>query len=530
MTEPATSDDGWQRLHPLSPILRGGVVLLAVVGYVVSQLFDEILGSLDPTRGFPGGGPDEGPGTEVALRDHPLVALALLGVVVAGVAAVSWVSWRFARFRVGGGQVELRSGVVFRQHRQVRLERVQAVETTRPLLARLVGLSQVVVQSAGGSDSQLTLAFLGAARAEELRAHLLDLAGRADERVAGALVAPEPSLPTGTPDPGAEAGPTTPTPVVPPRGADEGHPLVTVPNGRLFVATILHPATLILGVLLVGAAFTVGITQAGIAVLGAAPAMVPVVFGLAVGRVKELLVHGNFSIARTATTLRVRHGLTDLRVSSVPLHRVQAVEVRQSLWWRPFGWWRVQVNVAGVHGTDEGEETTLLPVGTVEEAFRVLGTLGVPPGDAIVLGALRGEGPDGGWVGPPAAARRLDPWSWRRIGYVLSPTAIHLRAGRWTRRAVLVPHARVQSLTVSQGPLQARLGIASVTVVSTPGPVTATVPHLSTRDAEELLAVETERARAARRVLTSTGPAEPLAPRTPPLVDYPHSGPDEMRG
>lgn len=507
------TDDGWQRLHPLSPLLRGGVVLLAVLGYVVSQLVDDVLGSVDPGRLLPDGVPDDvanGSGTEVALTGHPLVALALLVLVVAAVAGGSYVSWRFARFRVAGGQVELRSGVVFRQHRQVPLERIQAVETTRPLLARLVGLSQVVVQSAGGADSQLTLAFLGAARAEEVRVHLLALAGRADERVAGA-------------EPAGDG-------VLPAPASDEGTLLVAVPNGRLFLATILHGSTLVLGAILVVAGFTVGVARLGVEVLGAAPALVPVVLGLAVGRVKELLVHGNFSIGRTATALRVRHGLTDLRVSSVPLHRVQAVEVRQPLWWRHFGWWRVQVNVAGVHGTEGGDETTLLPVGTTDEALRVLATLGARADDPLVLGALDGSGPGGGWVGPPRQARFLDPWSWRRIGYVLAPTAVHIRAGRWTRRAVFVPHARVQSLGVEQGPLQARLGLASVRVVSTPGPVTALVPHLEERDAQVLLAAAAERARSARRLLTA-GPRnpsgddtphevlEPLAPQAPPLVD-----------
>ena len=43
------------------------------------------------------------------------------------------------------------------------------------------GLARVVVQSAGGSDSTLTLSFLDLGRAEALREHLLDLAGRTDE-------------------------------------------------------------------------------------------------------------------------------------------------------------------------------------------------------------------------------------------------------------------------------------------------------------------------------------------------------------
>ncbi|NHA69715.1 PH domain-containing protein [Phycicoccus flavus] len=490
-----TDDGGWQRLHPLSPLLRGGVVLLAVGGYVVSQLFDRVMSVFDTGVYVPGGPGQRGDGE--MLVAHPFLALAAVVVLVLAVAAGAWVSWRFTRFRVADGQVELRQGVVFRQHRQVRLERVQAVETTRPLLARLVGLSQVVVQSAGGSDSHLTLAFLGADRAEEVRVHLLELAGRVDD----AAVAPDAEDDA----PGAS------------RGADAGVPLVVVPNGRLFVATILHGSTIVLGIVVLGVATAVGVSRVGLQVLAGAPALVPVVLGLAVGRVKELLVHGNFSVARTATALRVRHGLTDLRVSSVPVHRVQALEAVQPLWWRPWGWWRVRVNVAGVHGEDDGDTTTLLPVGTREEALRVLGALGVPAQDPLVVATLDGSGPDGGWVGPPRVVRWLDPWAWRRIGYALAASAVHVRSGRLTRRAVFVPYARVQSLGLEQGPLQARLGVASARVVSTPGPVSPLVPHLATAEAERLLGLLAERSRVARRV-RAKAPGT-VAPDAPTLVD-----------
>ncbi len=511
-TEP--TDEGWHRLHPLSPLLRGGVVLLAVLGYAVSQLVDTVLGSMEPDASLPDGIGDES-GSQWTFTSHPLLGLAVLVLVIAVVAGVSWVSWRFSRFRVANGQVELRSGVLFRQHRQVPLERVQAVETTRPLLARVIGLSQVVVQSAGGSDSHLTLAFLDAGRAEEVREHLLELAGRSDERAAAP--AARVVSPTG---PGE-------VPVVAGFGpGDDTEALVTVPNGRLFVATILHGSTILLGVVLVGAALTVGVARAGVTVLAGAPALIPIVFGLGASRVKELLVHGNFSIARSRTALRVRHGLTDLRVASVPLHRVQALEVLQPLWWRPWGWWRVRVNVAGVAGGDgDGDETTLLPVGTAEEALRVLTALGAHPEDPVLLEALHGDGGEPGWVGPPRVARWLDPWSWRRTGYALAAQAVYLRTGRWTHRAVVVPHARVQSLGLQQGPLQRRLGLSSARVVSTPGPVDASVPHLDAVQAEIFLEEVGRRARLARRPASPAdhpfGPSgpEPLAPDRAPLVD-----------
>ncbi len=65
-------------------------------------------------------------------------------------------------------------------------DRIQAVDISRPVLARLTGLSEVVVRSAGGRGSHITLAFLTDARAQEVRERLMELAGRADEVTSGA--------------------------------------------------------------------------------------------------------------------------------------------------------------------------------------------------------------------------------------------------------------------------------------------------------------------------------------------------------
>jgi putative membrane protein len=514
---PPGPEDGWQRLHPLSPLLRGGVVLLAVIGYAVTQLVDRVLSSIDV--GLPGEVPGEvpadvpGDGPLEQVVAYPLLALAILVVVLAAAAFAGWVSWRFSRFRVGSSQVELRTGVLFRQHRQVALERIQAVELSRPLLARATGLAKVVVQAAGGADSSLTLAFLGVSRAEDLRLQLLDLAGHTDERRPGAEAMP--------------GGVAAQVPAAPPqpRPVADGRPLVSVPNGRLFLATILHGSTVFLGVLALAVGASGQLGELGVVFAGV-PAILPVAFAVAVGRVRELLTHGNFSLARTETALRVRHGLTDLRHATIPLHRVQAVEVLQPLWWRPWDWWRIRVNVAGVHGAGEDAvETTLLPVGSADDALAVLASLGARRDDPRITEALLGTGGEAGWVGVPKRARWLDPWVWRRAGYLLTPNAVVLRRGRWTRRTAVVPYARVQSLSLAQGPLQQRLRLARAAVVSTPGPVPTQVDHLADADAERFLDVVAARARVARQEVPEDGvrgggtPVAPLAPGGAPLVD-----------
>lgn len=514
MTEAVIRDEEWQRLHPLSPLLRGGVVLIAVIGYVASQFFDRFLSSINLDGILPGPDIGIGPaGEDGALEQvvaHPFLALLALVLLVAGVAAVNWVAWRFSRFRVAGGQVELRTGVLFRQHRQVRLERVQAVELSRPILARLFGLASVVVQSAGGSDSQLALSFISLNRAEALREHLLALAGQSE-------VVPAPAdHALGTPPAVGDA-------VASPRAPVVAVPVVEVPNGRLFVATILHGSTIFLGAVLFAGLITAGVLSVGPLALAGVPAMLPAAFFIVLGRGKEMLTHGNFRLVDVGTGVRVTEGLTDLRTMTIPLNRVQALEVIQPVWWRPLGWWRVRVNVAGVgssgSGDGEGErETTLLPVGTLDDALRVL-TLLAPRVSAWQWNdAVLGEGPQPGWQTSSARAKLFDPLSWRRNGWSDTDGAVLLRSGRLTRRAIAVPHARIQSLTLQQGWLQASRRVATLHVIPAPGPISPVIDHLDTEAAHDAFDRLNERARDARR---GAGPADPpLAPDPAGLVDW----------
>lgn len=515
----------WQHLHPLSPVLRGGVVGIAVIGYVGSQFVDDLVGGLG------GGGGDEADETrDRSLReglafvfDHFLAAAATIVGVLVVVGLVGWLTWRFSKFRVAAGQIELRKGWLFREHRQVPLERVQAIEISRPLLAQLTGLSQVVVQSAGGGDSHLRLAFLGARRAEEVRRQLLALAGRRDEARPVARAPAEGVDASGaaahtTTDP-ASGDPASGPPAlghpatVPATGLldpDEGREVLRVPNSRLFVATILHGGTIFLG--------AVGLVTASVALAAygssfealtgvalALPALGPLAFGIVVNRAGELLRHGNFRLGDTGTAARVQHGLTDKRTTTIPLHRIQAVGLVQPLWWRPLGWWRVQVNVAGIAHDPTGStgdgETTVLPVGTLDRALDVLALLDPAISADDLRHAALGEGGEAGWTAISERARPLNPLAWRRSGFAVSPHSLMVRTGRLWRRVSVMPHARVQSLTLSQGPLDRRLDLAGVTLVSTPGPVSVQVAHLDVATATRLLREEASRSRAARQIL-----------------------------
>lgn len=459
-------DDGFVRVHPISPFIRGGLVVLAVTGYLVTQQLDRLASAFaDPSFG----GDDDGPYS--LLLQAAAVALAIVGAFLLGLA-----SWWFTRYRLGPQSLELRTGAVFRQHRQVRYDRIQAVDLVRPLLARLAGLAEVRVESAGGGDSHVSISYLPQARAEAVRVRLLGLAHQA-----GA--------------PADEAQPLT-TGTEPVRVQDTSRHLLTVPVSRLVASVVLSWESIWLVVLVVVALVLVLFDLAP--VVGG---FLPLVLLTGVRAVLRLTRWYGLTISQRDATLNSQRGLTDTRSSTVPLHRVQAVEIRQPLLWRRAGWWSVMINVAGaqIFGSSDtdGSEKVLIPVATRGEMIALLQLLTANEGTDGEVSSLIGGTPPG-FVGQPRRARWLHPFAHRRIGYLVGGRALLTRGG-WTDHVVqVVPWGRIQSLTVHQGLVARRLELASVDLVSTVGPVSPRVRHLSVTDALVLLDLARKRSGAAR--------------------------------
>lgn len=480
-----TSDHPWERFHPLSPLLRGGVTLIAVGAWVIGNQVDRLFGQRSEL-------PAEAPLQWVALA----AALVVLLVVLLG-----WLSWRVSRFRVGESTLEVRTGLLFRQHRQVRYDRIQAVDIRRPLLARLAGLSEVRVQAAGGSGSDARLAFLHQAQAHAVRARLMALAGRSDEvtvEATGEATGDMGHL--GDLDAsGGVSGAVTDTrrpSAAGPVAAPAGETVVRVPTARLVQATLYRGQTV----------FLVGAVPALLAAMalgrgGTVAFLGPAVLAVGGSTVGSLVREWHFELVRDRNGIQIRRGLTELKASSVPVHRIQVVSVRQPMFWRLPDWWRVEVNVAGVGPSTDDSDSVVLPVGTRAEALRIISLLrpGADP-QAVLEGMVGGAEPGpAAYVVAPERAVWLSPLVRARHGYAVTPDAVLVRGGRARRFTHLVPHARIQSLRVRQGPLQRRLRLASVELLSTPGRVTPQVSHLDQATAEALLNGQVARSSVARR-------------------------------
>lgn len=502
----------WTRLHPVSPLLGGWAVVGAVLAYFLYQNMPSWVVGDDYDF----------------LDEFPVLWVAIAAVIgFAAVLSVSYWQWRRTEFRLGDDTVYLRQGIVTRQQRQARLDRLQAVDVVQPLLARVFGFAALSIQVAGGEDSSVELKFLRLGDAEALRNEILYLAAglkrerqnQQDPQVPGepgAHVAPASSLrdlrahlgeraeALGRPEDILRGTETARTAIA----AAVEREVYKVPTGRLVVSTLLSgPALLVIALPIVAGIavlfFHLDIVEAVGAIVGTSLVAMLGALGALFSFFWTRLNGGfGFTAGISEDGLRLRHGLMETRRQTVPPGRVQAIRMHQPLLWRWTDWWRVTINVAG-YGEDSESVSVLHPVATRQEALTavwlVLPDLGDPDPHGTLGYAMHGTGDEGGFLTSPPAARRVDPWQWRFRGVRATERALLIRRGRWEKELFVVPHERTQSLGLSQGPILRALGLANVEVHSTSGPVTPIAAHLSQEDAFALLDAQAARARAGRR-------------------------------
>ncbi|GAB3873885.1 PH domain-containing protein [Dactylosporangium cerinum] len=461
-----------QRLHPLTPLLKGAkLVAFAVVAISWRGLSD--LG--------------------------PLHWLAVMGAILVVAVLVSAVVWLVTGYEVVGRELRVHEGLISRRTRTIPLERVQAIDVVRPLLARVFGLAELRLEVIGASKTEAPLAYLTVDGAATLRSRLIGLST------------------------GVSHAPTDDTAVA-----------FSVDNRRLLRAQLLTPQALAVPVGLVFVTWQATLDPTW-TLIGAA-STITAFLGVFQVPVRRVLDEWAFTIGTDITALRIRQGLLNKRSQTVPPRRVQGLRVTWPLLWRSPGWARARIDVAGYAGNGEEQlrAGTLVPVApsadTLAVAARFLGaavhaTVTAPPLDAAALPV----------AGPPRRARWLAPLAWSRIGVAVTDTVVAVREGVLTRELVAVPLVRVQSVRVTQGPLQRALDLATVHV-DTAGGLHAVARHRATTDAYALADLLAARSRSARRAATHpqvflakpsmpqhpTGPAptptDPLTPAGPPTA------------
>lgn len=552
---PANDTDSldWTRVHPLTPFLDVGFGLVAMIFAFVTFILNDIQEAAEVAKTAV----EHGVGTYIL--EHmwwTLIAVAVLVIITVG----SWWSWRVRAYAIDHDAVYSRWGILNKQLRKARLDRVQSIDINQKLSARLFGMAELKFDVAGGAGSEVVIKYLTKKQAEELREDMLQRVRTAKRGESGSQQEPTSAGPSSSPNaevtdsdlaevtsagsneqgqtqataedvakahrPGAPVGSristalsagvtavsediadTVNSALLPYRiksnVGDDGR-LLMVPAHRVLLSRLASSGTIVLIVLLlitvVGIVATAVMGDVSFSVSGGLAALVGMagaLFSMASSAFKD----SNFSVAITADGLVITSGLLETQRRVIPLDRIQAVELRQGLLWRAFGWWRVNFNMAGT--SDAGTSSLLLPVGTMDEVMALLGLVlpdpGLRPDQEIHGGDLIREAAltkrDGQPLGPaaslythqPSSSKWLDPLSWKTNKFAFTDTMLVVRRGVMTRVVQMVPHARVQSMALREGPLQSAFGLATLSVHSTTGPVFPRIKHMSRAHGPDLL-------------------------------------------
>ncbi|HWS38327.1 MAG TPA: PH domain-containing protein [Actinoplanes sp.] len=457
LSPPPVPEEPRQRLHPLSPLLKGA----KSIAVIIAALSWQTLGS-------------------VGFTDFALIVLGLAVAVV----VFSAIGWWNTGYHIVGRELRITEGLVWRRNRAIPLDRLQAVELRRPLLAQLTGLAELRLEVVGGGKTEAPLAYLTVQNASALRERLLALSGRTEAIV----FAPA--------EPGAPA-----TPAEPP-------PLFQVRNQDLLVSQLLTPQAFLLplGIAWVITQFAMEGSWTFIGIGGTVTAMA----GVLLQPIRKVLRDWDFRLIR-GERLILHYGLTETRSQVVPPHRVQAVRITWPFLWRAKRWLHLSFDVAGLSGPEPGDDNRsdrLMPVGDPATA-RALVEAALPGVDLVTLATSP----------PPARAWWLHPFGLRFYGAGLAADVFVSRSGRITREMTLVPYARLQSVRVVQGPLQRRLGLATVYADTAGG----RAGEARDRDLTEAYAIADQLSARARQART---PAPTGRPAPSPAPGRHISGPD----
>lgn len=431
----------------------------------------------------------------VALEALALVGIGL-GIIVAvlsgagtdvvqlwfGLAAILYrlLGWWFRTYTVTDGELLLDEGILQKRHRVVPFTRIQQVELRQQLLARLLGVTIVQVETAGdASATAVVLRYLELPEAEALRDHLL----AQQRRVRG----------------GTEAMPATGPGDVWRVSAAPRIPLARLRPARLLVAGATSSGAVSVGAL--ASVVVAAVVTARGATNDVGPEVVLVQWGVvttlalaAIGSVSAILTvvqSGAYELAAVGDDLHVTFGLFDRRQHTIPRHRLQHVTLVDNPLRRRLGIVAVRLHSGATPGRRDDQsshiEIPALAAGQVGDLLeRAMGSdrwrpppLAPRPLAArrraivrrsiptVALGLLGAAAwwPAGGALLPTALVGV--PWgvvAHRRAGWSLDGSVLAFSSGALVHHLELIPRDRIQSVRTTASPLQRRLALRTLRI------------------------------------------------------------------
>ena len=473
-----------ERLHPLTVLFEG-------ITLARSFIFPAVVGALTATSRDPG---------DVALW----VGL-LAGVPALGGAIAKYLNFRYV---LADDVLVVDSGVLQKQHRVIPLTSVQNLNIRATALQRLFGVATLTVETAtGGTKADADFAVLGRDAAEHLMSGIL----------ARRRAAPEEST--------ASAAPVAPV-------EDSGMVIAHLAPRELVIAgaTANHAGLIVAAI--------AGLLQfaddlpyldwgarqfqrmaldsflsavlIGIAAFGAL-----LLIGWMVSIVGSVVGYYDFTLTSRGQRLHKTHGLFARHATTVPLERVQAMRIEESVLRRPLGLASLKVTTAGsaVGQAESRGAETIAPIARASEVARFVRVV-FPALDYADIALRRVHARSrsraftvyacvllvlaaavAAWRAQLAViplalvlpAWLLATWQYRHRGYARVARHMVARNGVFNRITWLVPEHKVQTLHLRESPFQRRHGLATVQLDTAGEGRGASVRDLGYGDAVELL-------------------------------------------
>ena len=450
-----------------------------------------------------------------------LIGFAVLILILVG----GSIDWWFTRYSLDDLAIHRRSGFLFKKNRTIRLESVQSVDISRPLVARLLGLSELRFEVADGSSEALHIKYVSARKAEVLRRTAMasinllrsEAAGRpvdvlpdsmqiSAERMPDADQLHQPfeasygaPMQDGTQQDGTQQS-VPQQPAASRRGArgrmpmpvaadPSQPPIFRISNVRLIASIMLeHLVWLVPAVALMVGAAVIAAIMGGESPFLIFMALLPGTFVPLLGYLGTLWARfdgaANFKITPSGQGgVTLRYGFTGTHTQNVMVERIQALAVEQSILWRAFGWYRVKMTIAGI-GIEQNDNQKLvtrniaLPVGNKQETLMALRLLlpALDEAQAQVLldtanGSLKSQKPQvPAMIVTPSSARWMDLLTWKRngvttVGYTAGSVQATTRIDSDAARSSVGEHTRGDLLLIRGGYFIRTLSIVPVSRV-----------------------------------------------------------------
>ena len=423
-----------------------------------------------------------GVGVGVAARNWDIgrfLLFAGLFALLGGVFAfLYW--WRF-RYTLGPNEIVIEKGLIHRQRRVIPFDRVQDIAIEQRLLARLTGTAKVRIETGGAAEDEGNLDVIALADAEALRDFIRHGArAAAGDAEAAALAAPA-----------------------------EEPLLFAMDLKRLLISGLFGFSLIFLAAI---AAAVQQLDQFGLVEwedwftferadaaarlvslrLGLGLAALVILLGLIAGVVRTVTRDFGFRLTRSEAGLRRKRGLFTLSEVVIPIRRTQVALIESGLIARALGWHRLSFQTLGADPKEGGVQVAA-PFARMEEIVPILAEAGFPPpppraafrgaprralirkiapylliAAPLTLAAFFVDIRAGIGAGAMALLAIAAALRWRSHAHDGDGRAFYVMAGLLKRRLWLMPHEKVQTISVSRGPLQRPLRLATL-IVDTAG-------------------------------------------------------------